>query len=113
MANPHKGELALDLDGKTYTLVLDANAIVEAETLLDRGVNDFDMRRIGTMRALLWAALRRYHPEMTLLDAGELITGNGNRIGDKLGEAIRLAFPPEEQGERPRKAGRAGSGTPS
>jgi hypothetical protein len=86
MANSQKGELDIDVDGKTYRLALDLNALCEFQELVYPGDPDFDMgetiARIGKgnfvlSRALFWATLRRHHPDVTLRDVSELCSGFG------------------------------------
>jgi len=86
MANPQKGELDIDIAGKTYRLALDLNALCEFQDLVYPNDPDFDMgdtiARIGKgnfilSRALFWATLRRYHPEMTIRDVSDLVSGYG------------------------------------
>jgi hypothetical protein len=111
MANPLKGEVALQVGGTTYTLRLATNAIVSAETLLDKGVGEIAAMlqdpasfRLGTARALLFAALQERHPEITLEGAGELIGDVGiPKIVSTLAASMRAAFPSVK--ENPQKAG--------
>lgn len=86
MANGFKGEIALSCDGKSYTMVLDFNALCdfEAETGKNALTALEGMER-GTveardMRALLWAGLRQHHPEITLQDAGRILSENVDAI---------------------------------
>lgn len=86
MANPQKGELDIEVDGKTYRLALDLNALCEFQELMYPNDPDFDMQEvIGRIqktnfilsRALLWATLRKYHPEMSIKDVSPLVSGYG------------------------------------
>lgn len=86
MANSQRGELDMEVDGRTYRLALDLNALCEFQELIYPNDPDFDMqeviRRIQKTnfvlsRALLWATLRKYHPEITLLDVSPLVTSYG------------------------------------
>lgn len=101
MANPHRGEVAIKVGDKDYTLRLSINAIAEIENLLDLGVNEIaaklgrpDKIRIGHLRAIVWGALNEHHPKMSVVDAGELIGefGAPEMVG-KIQEAFMLAFP--------------------
>lgn len=78
-ADPVVESVPLEIDGKTYRLFYDFNAIAEAEQAagcnLMHGIavvmlNGMDARQF---RGLLYGALRVAHPKMTLLDAGNLI----------------------------------------
>ena len=87
MANAVKGEVAFDLDGKTYTLVLDFNALCEVEDVL--GAGEMKLAKPSAIRAIFWAALRRHHPAMTQRDAGNLIGGVGlTKAGELVTEAL-------------------------
>lgn len=116
MPNPAKGEVALRVGETDYTLRLSINAICEAEALLDKTVNEIiaSLDRVSTMRALLWAGLREHHKDVSLFDAGDIIGAAGaDVVGAKIGEAIKAAFPQAEEGARPPKAARAGTGNAS
>ena len=123
MANPLKGEVELvvvdsETDAETiYIMRLSIDAIVHAETVLDKGINDMlpTLDRIGTLRALLWASLLEHHPEVLLLDAGELIVAAGaDVVMGKIAEALKAAFPEQKAGTaRPRTAAKSGTGKAS
>jgi hypothetical protein len=120
MANPLRGEVDLQVGEKTYTLRLSINAIAEVETLLDKGINEIlstldpQNARIGTLRAILWASLQEHHPEITLLDAGDLIGDVGaENAGPIIGDAIKAAFPAPDGKPRPPKAAKVGTGKAS
>jgi hypothetical protein len=80
MANPHKGEISVDLEGQTYTLALTLNAMVDVEALFglsfDEVISLAATKGSAThLRALVWAMLRKHHPTITLEQAGDLVTG--------------------------------------
>jgi len=89
MANVRRGEVAVESNGQTYTLVIDTNAMAEIEELLStpekpiafadvlQGVTKNNVRHI---RAFTWGALRRHHGELTVKDAGAFIDGVGGVI---------------------------------
>ena len=119
MANPLKGEVELVVgegaeDETTYVMRLSIDAIVHAENLLDKSINDMlpTLDRIGTLRALLWASLREHHEDVSLLDAGELIVAAGaDVVMGKIAQALKAAFPEQKAGAtRPRRAARNGTG---
>jgi len=118
MANPLRGEVALEVEGQTYTLCLDINAIIEVENLLDIGIAEVaglfsepENLRAGHVRALLWATLQRHHPHIELRKAGELIGIVGlAEVIDRLGEALAAAFPSKEGEHSRRPPTRAGTG---
>jgi hypothetical protein len=82
MANPFKGEVAFDLDGKTYTLVLDFNV------LADEDVDIADVGRPREMRLLWRAAMMRHQPATTLHEAGDIMRELG---ADEVGRLITEA----------------------
>jgi hypothetical protein len=115
MANPHRGEVSFDADGKSYTLHFSTNAICELEDKLDRSFvsisNDLakavsapDKIRMTTLRAIFWAGLQDHHPEIDLKAAGKLILSTGGMLGvmNLITEGFARAFPdPETKGARP------------
>lgn len=83
-------EVTVDVDGQSYRLVIDINAMRAVEDALstpDVEVVFHDVVRRaakGSMRAttaLFWAAMRRHHPTMTMDDVG---TWLGKVDGDQL-----------------------------
>jgi hypothetical protein len=122
MANRERGEVALEVGGQQYTLVLTTNAMCELEDLLSTPDKDVTFPEVVTkaarlsiraMRALVWAAARERHPEMTLAQAGALIYAAGGVIGFKptMDKIIDSAQPDkadvetsEVEGKRPPKA---------
>ncbi len=129
MANPHKGETSIEIDGKTYTLALTLNAMCELEDLLgtpEKEVSFIEIvhavtqrKRTSHMRALFWAALREHHPEVTLKQAGTLIQKMGGLIefSKRLNGILETTNPDpddlpdegeESSGPRPMKAQAAG-----
>jgi hypothetical protein len=123
MANPIRGEIDFPVDGEVYRLKLSINSIIEVEDILDIGIvplsqmfNDPTALKAGNVRAMLWGALREYHPEIDLLAAGDIMTKA--RLQPTIlhvGRALQAAFPsPEEGKESPSpKRGQAGTGKPS
>lgn len=96
MANRARGEATLTLeDGTVMTLAIDHNAMAEMEDAADGVTADElfqGMRRVKYMRAILFGALRQHHPEITLVQAGDLLS-EGERVGVAIGEALERAFP--------------------
>lgn len=110
MANPHRGEVALVAGEETYTLHFGANAICQAEDLLDMGINAINRRlqdkddfRLSNWRALLWAALQDNHKGLTLEDASRIMDAAGySETIEAVGEAIAAGQP--DAPKNPRKA---------
>jgi hypothetical protein len=127
--NPHRGELALDVNGRQFTLQYTQNSLVELEGVLGMGIvkiinemqawaKDNERIRLSWVRALLWAGLIRHHPGITLEEAGELMTeaGDLSTVLAITGDAMQRAFnddgaPGEAAGTKgPRPPQRNGTG---
>lgn len=101
MANPQRGELALQVGEKSYTLRFSANALCALEDALDVSVVEFgDMLtdpkrvRLKTVRAVMWAGLQDHHPAITLKEAGDIIQElTMAKAMAAIGSAFELAFP--------------------
>lgn len=123
-----QGALTIEVEGEPYTLVFDLNAMASLEdvfTTPDRdGIFDEIIQKcargsVRHTRALVWAALHRHHPSMTVEDAGRWIVKAGGlqAVTDQLMVAAGMSTPdaadvalvtrPQGKGTRPRKA-RAG-----
>ncbi|WP_118138789.1 GTA-gp10 family protein, partial [Oceanicella sp. SM1341] len=91
MANRLLGETELTVGGRTLRLVMDFNALCEFEEATGRNaVTSAGAFEAGTLtmrelRAFMWAALRRYHPETSLQDAGDLLGSHGEALGRAMG----------------------------
>lgn len=120
MANPLRGEAALEVDGQQLTLVIDINALCEAEEALGLDV-DLMLAKyaagtsVRMVRALVWAGLQARHP-CTLDEAGGIVSRAGFLPAKAaLEKALKAAMPAPEDDrtQNPRKGGRkvAGSGT--
>jgi hypothetical protein len=125
MANAQRGEVALDINGTTYTLVLNLNALAELQSLFSserpvkvRGKGPDGLERwvmagsVKHVRAMFWAALRKHHRGITLDDAGDLLEATGEQGAAALKVLAGLSAPdPADVKElapaatgRPRKA---------
>lgn len=120
--NPIKGEVPLKLsDGREFTLVLDFEALVEAEAVygkpLARVMADASAGFVGASRALLYGALKAKHPATTLRDASALFLGHAGAVSEALESAATAAFPDSASAEgnvgKPsppgRRSGRSGA----
>lgn len=113
MANPHKGEVPLDIDGETYKISLSLNAMCELEDAFERPliavISDLEKAqedptklRVTTVRTLVWGALQDHHPEIDLKQAGILAGRAGlATILAAILQAIQLAFPQAKPGAKP------------
>lgn len=88
MANAVLGEVDFPVGDEVYTLVLDFNALCEAEGIIGDLTGDGSLTRLSAVRAMMWAALLRHHPDLTLSDVGDLIGKGGF---DKAAEALAKA----------------------
>lgn len=81
MSNPHRGEVTVEADGRTWTLKLGANALIELEQQLGGGLaeklQDEATSKVLIVRSVIWAAARKHHPDITEERAGELIDDIG------------------------------------
>ena len=98
MANPVKGEVPLNLsDGRSLTLVMDMEALVEAETAYGKPMaqmmQDAGQGFVGASRALLYGALRAKHPQLQLREASEMFATDGEAVAEAIGTAVERAFP--------------------
>ena len=107
--NPLRGESSFQVqpekgDPETFRLRFTWNAAAEfeaaagktiTETLLHLETELFSAR---TLRAMLWAGLREFHPKVTLEDAGRLIDRAGHVAAQRvLGDALKhFFFDPEK-----------------
>lgn len=114
MANAFRGEVAAKYEGEDYTIVLDFNALCDFEgetgknalTALD-GMEKGEVNA-SDMRALMWAALRQNHPEMTLQLAGKILSENVGAIAEAsavmVPDADRLGNASSPQKKRAKRA---------
>ena len=97
MANALKGEVDFQIGDATHILCFTSNALVEVETLTGKDIITVlaewqQSPAIAPLRALLWGALRKHRPELSLLDAGDLIDEIGPARMEELGGAIGKAL---------------------
>jgi hypothetical protein len=124
MVNAERGEVALTINGKTYTLVLKTagliaiqkrlspagktRPLVDVIAELDRSVKAESLEHIVVF---LWAALQKYHKGMTEDDAINLIDDAGGIPGlDAVFSELSASMTPDAEDvkeltpKRPRKA---------
>jgi len=117
LANPNRGQIALSVGGLEYKLSFSVNSLCELEAELDLPIasiiailqNPKEIQ-MKFLRALLWAGLQDHHDDVTLKQAGIIVTDMGIKPAmEAVGQAFRLAFPepPKEAKAKPnpRKAG--------
>lgn len=122
MGNPIKGEVDFPVGDKTYRLRLSINQIIQVEDILGIGIikiagmfNDVESLTAGSVRAVLWGALREHHPEVDIMGAGDIMAeARLQPTIEHVGQALQAAFPTVEGKETPSpKRGRAGNGKAS
>lgn len=80
----------LQIDGETYKLVWDFNALCEAEGMT--GCSLLSLSTSTQMRGAFYASLRTYHSQVDLAGAGRLIGIAGvARVMEALGAAFELS----------------------
>lgn len=102
MANPYRGEVNLQAGDKTYTLVYTINALCDVEEA-NPGVNILsDFSKISNIRLMALAGLKKYHPEITKANVGDLLQEVGlEEAKIAISEAIARAFPPKDKTANP------------
>lgn len=98
MGNPKRAQATLELD-KVRTLVIDFNALCEAEGVLGHTIARPEVG-LSELRAIMWAGLRHEDRSLTLSRVGDLIgaadfTNLMETVGNCLGEFFKQG---EEQG---------------
>ena len=133
MTNPEKGEVDLVINGTTYTLTLKTAALMAFQKRFSTSEKPADLEvlmskaQAGSLEhvmALFWAALQKFHPEITFDHAVNLIDDAGGieKLDATLLEAAQSTVPDPKDAEelkeavaRPRKArqtpGSGGSGS--
>lgn len=115
MANPVKGEIAFDVEGQEYILLLDFNALCDLEDdfpgLMD---GTAELKSPKAIRRVFHAGLAAHHPDVDLREAGSLIHAIGLDVaGDIVRRSFEAAFPVKggDDTARPQKApAKAGAG---
>ena len=101
-ANPTVKYAKLKIEGDEYRLAYDFNAIAQAEAIagcnLLQGVRNLSSLSAEQLRGLLFAALSKAHPKITLLAAGEMVRLDTVRpITEALAEAYMLSLPEKKE----------------
>jgi hypothetical protein len=105
MANIHRGEVEIEIEGNVYRLHAGINAIAEAESALstpDKRVTfqeifqEASRGSVTHVRVLIWAMLRKHH-RMSLDAVGDLIDLVGIGTFNKEFENLLTAMTPDER----------------
>jgi hypothetical protein len=125
---PHRiPDVTLTVDGETYTLSMDINAVCRAEEAVNRPIHEIQAQaQAGSMRALrllIWSSFLAHHPALTIEDVGDLMTRAGlPAINTAFGQLATQMTPdvetvrelsPAPKAETPVDAGGTGAGSTS
>lgn len=121
MANLQKGEVSLLVGDEAFTLSYSVNAFCHLEEVLGRSFNDLvqDLSNPAKLsmihlRHFVHAGLLDHHPELTLKDAGRIITQAGgiDVVMTKVVDGLSASMPTGKgkRGSRPPKPGKDGTG---
>ena len=104
MANKHRGEIAVDLNGEPVKLRLTVNSICELEELDGRSITEIleavsqPNVKMLLLRKFFWALMLDDNPDATLEDAGKIVTALQGRHTEILADAVAMAFPEAQEG---------------
>lgn len=93
MSNTERGTYDLTIGEKTYKLRLSTNACCELEALFSTPQREVGFIEVlakvqrssmRSIRGLMWACLRDFHPELSLTDVGKLIDDAGGAVAISL-----------------------------
>lgn len=109
MTNAVKGEDELVLaDGRKFTLVMDFEAFVAAESLYSKPLVTIAVEAatgfMGATRALLYGALRAHHASVTPEEAGAMCLAEYDRVKAALEAADKASYPEPSEDKKPGKA---------
>ena len=100
MANPHKGEVAFEANGKQYVFKLGTYAQAMLERRVKTTFGKFVARKeddwgVDDALVMFWAGLYRQH-KLTEEQAGDLLDEIGSdRLSEILTEALKISQPDE------------------
>lgn len=110
MANRFLGEVTTEVEGVSYTLRMDFNAMCEFEdatgvsALVAFGDAENGTAKLTMMRAMIHAAMLRHQPDATLQQAGDIISADPEAL-----QRLMAAAAPQEapaQVGKPRAVGK-------
>src|SRR5262245_24154174 len=127
MGNPIKavkknGEVALEVDGQTYRLVFDLDAMEALSDVYSKDGEEgnwmdilakVQKQSIKAIRALVWSMFVQHHPDITLEDSKRIIAAAGgvNIVGALINAAFMSATP-DQQDMKAMGVGRGKKGNP-
>jgi hypothetical protein len=103
-ANPARGEVGFEADGKAYTLKLATNELAACEKRFGIKINGFEAffrdPSISDIITMFAIGLQRHHPGTTDAAAGDIIDALGFTEAARLiVESVQLSFPAPTPGE--------------
>lgn len=111
MANKFLGEIsAQSVDGRDWMLRMDMNAMCEFEDVTGQSAIEAFQKAeqgkasISMMRQVVFAAMRRHHPEATIQDAGDILSADP-QVVQALMDAARPDATPGKRRAGAKKAG--------
>lgn len=117
MANELFGEASVKIGDKEFTLRLDLNTLIDIQGVTGLKPDQLQAALskdppLDLVRAVFWACLQEFHPEVTQRGAGTLMSKAGDAIGDVMNRVFKAAMPdadPQPSPMQPAKR-RAGAG---
>ena len=114
MANHERGEVEFEAQGKAWILRLGINELISVQGAV--GIADKDEEFLQAldnlsgsfrqMRAVVYHGLKGAHPEITELQAGEIVTAIGRfKMAALVVVALRWALPEKEPTGAPQEGG--------
>ena len=107
---------SIEIGGKEYRIEYDINAGCDMEDRGGKMITQLLDDNLRSTRLALWGGLRKHHPDLTLLDAGDLVTQHEDRVKlmqDCLEEMIQAGFFGKAAKEPPKKTRSRASGKPT
>lgn len=98
-ANPEKGEFGIEIGGRPYVLAMTFNGLIDLQQLFSQDgaltpiasiLARAQQGDLVAVRAVFWSTLRRHHPDITVEQAGDLITAAGG--SDAIDVMVNRAF---------------------
>ena len=94
-----KKSIPVSIGGKTYNLRYGINALASLEDKLDKPISDIGELmgksvRVTLLRTLFWAGLIHNNPDITEIEAGDIMDNAENivAISEKVVEALTASF---------------------
>lgn len=96
-----RSRVPITLGGKTRTIVLNFNALCDAELALGRDIfnEELTVSSPSVIRVLLWAGLKHEWPNVTVDMIGDMLEADGSFISASIAiaQALEAALPDEDE----------------